>query len=149
MAKTFQTEDPQTSARWEPIIAYLQSDERGDEKLTKTTDVPQKRNQTEESPQSIIQKLFSAIDNNKYSDEEGVFEITYNLVTSFSGIDFSTIKDNKGLGLMHHAIIIGSLDIIKRLHYNCDTAIQKAYKMKLLDDDILMEWKFSIVSGIK
>jgi len=35
------------------------------------------------------------------------------------------------------------------MHYDCDVFVQKAYNMKFGNDDILMDWKFSIVSGIK
>lgn len=40
-------------------------------------------------------------------------------------------------------------DIISNLHYNCSEEIKAAYKMKFIDDDILMEWKFVVVSGTK
>lgn len=42
-----------------------------------------------------------------------------------------------------------NIDIIKKMHYECDALVQKAYNMKYRNDDILMDWKFSIVSGIK
>jgi len=42
-----------------------------------------------------------------------------------------------------------NIDIIKKMHYQCDTLVQKAYNMKFQNNDILMDWKFSIVSGIK
>ena len=42
-----------------------------------------------------------------------------------------------------------NVDIIKKMHYECDALVQKAYKMEFLDDDILMQWKFSLVSGAK
>ncbi|MBA7545555.1 2-methoxy-6-polyprenyl-1,4-benzoquinol methylase, mitochondrial [subsurface metagenome] len=42
-----------------------------------------------------------------------------------------------------------NIDIIKTMHYECDVLIQKAYNMKFQNDDILMDWKFSIVSGVK
>lgn len=40
-------------------------------------------------------------------------------------------------------------DIIKKMHYNCDASVQKAYNMKFQNKDIMMDWKFSVVSGIK
>lgn len=40
-------------------------------------------------------------------------------------------------------------DIISKLHYNCSEKIKKAYNMKFTGDDILMEWKFVVVSGKK
>ncbi|UCG46737.1 MAG: methyltransferase domain-containing protein [Phycisphaerales bacterium] len=42
-----------------------------------------------------------------------------------------------------------NVDIIRKMHYACDAHVQEAYNMKIQDDDILMDWKFSIVSGIK
>jgi choline kinase/ubiquinone/menaquinone biosynthesis C-methylase UbiE len=42
-----------------------------------------------------------------------------------------------------------NIDIIKKMHFNCDESVQKAYNMKFVDDDILMVWKFSVLSGIK
>ena len=50
--------------------------------------------------------------------------------------------DNSGLPFRN-------VDIIKKMHYKCDTSVQKAYNMKFENDDILMDWKFSVVSGIK
>lgn len=42
-----------------------------------------------------------------------------------------------------------NIDIIKKLHYECDESVQKAYNMKKEKEDILMDWKFSVVYGIK
>lgn len=42
-----------------------------------------------------------------------------------------------------------NVDIIAKMHYDCDMRVQKAYNMKFRNDDILMDWKFSVVSGIK
>jgi len=42
-----------------------------------------------------------------------------------------------------------NIDIIKKMHYECDSQVQKAYNMKFVDKDILMEWKFSVVYGEK
>jgi len=47
------------------------------------------------------------------------------------------------------ALPFRNVDIIKKMHYECDTSIQKAYNMDFQNDDILMDWKFSVVSGIK
>lgn len=40
-------------------------------------------------------------------------------------------------------------EIIKRMHLNCSRAVRKAYNMRFVDGDVLMDWKFSVVSGIK
>lgn len=50
--------------------------------------------------------------------------------------------DNSGLPARN-------IEIIKKMHYECDDKIKKAYNMTILNGDILMDWKFSIVSGIK
>ncbi len=42
-----------------------------------------------------------------------------------------------------------NIDIIKKMHYECSPGVQKAYDMKFTEDDILMEWKFSVVYGEK
>jgi len=42
-----------------------------------------------------------------------------------------------------------NVDIIKKMHYDCDVSVQEAYNMKFKNDDILMDWKFSVVLGIK
>jgi len=42
-----------------------------------------------------------------------------------------------------------NVDIIRKMHYDCDALVQKAYNMSFQDNDILMDWKFSVISGIK
>jgi choline kinase/predicted SAM-dependent methyltransferase len=42
-----------------------------------------------------------------------------------------------------------NIDIIRKMHYDCDVFVQKAYNMKFQNDDILMDWRFSVVSGTK
>ena len=42
-----------------------------------------------------------------------------------------------------------NIDIIKKMHYNCSDAVKKDYNMKVTKNDILMDWKFSIVTGEK
>ncbi|MPQ32554.1 methyltransferase domain-containing protein [Clostridium estertheticum] len=42
-----------------------------------------------------------------------------------------------------------NLDIIRKLHFQADMLVKKAYAMKVIDDDILMNWKFSVVAGTK
>jgi choline kinase/ubiquinone/menaquinone biosynthesis C-methylase UbiE len=40
-----------------------------------------------------------------------------------------------------------NIDIIKKMHYNCSEAVHKDYNMTVTDNDILMDWKFSVVMG--
>lgn len=40
-----------------------------------------------------------------------------------------------------------NIDIIKKMHYNCSEAVHKDYNMTVVKDDILMDWKFSVVLG--
>jgi choline kinase len=42
-----------------------------------------------------------------------------------------------------------NIDIITKMHYNCDDSVKDAYNMKINKNDILMDWKFSIVAGVK
>jgi len=42
-----------------------------------------------------------------------------------------------------------NVDIIRKMHYDCDAFVQQAYNMRFQNNDILMDWKFSVVSGIK
>lgn len=50
--------------------------------------------------------------------------------------------DNSGLPFRN-------VDIIKRMHLECDQAVQRAYQMKHNDGDIFMNWKFAVVTGTK
>ncbi len=73
--------------------------------------------------------------------EQGFQEITSKTVI-LKGMSLNNWLENSGLPFRN-------IDIIKRMHYDCDLLIQKAYNMKFLNDDIRMDWKFSVVSGIK
>jgi len=42
-----------------------------------------------------------------------------------------------------------NIDIIRRMHFECDTAVKNAYRMRVVGDDIIMDWKFSVVLGVK
>lgn len=42
-----------------------------------------------------------------------------------------------------------NIDIIKRMHHECAESVRRDYNMKFLEDDITMDWKFSIVMGEK
>ncbi|KPK76330.1 MAG: hypothetical protein AMJ79_06920 [Phycisphaerae bacterium SM23_30] len=50
--------------------------------------------------------------------------------------------DNSGLPFRN-------VDIIKKMHRQCDARIRNAYHMRFHRDDILMDWKFSVVSALK
>lgn len=41
------------------------------------------------------------------------------------------------------------IDEIKRLHWEAPDYVKKAYNMKEVDNDILMDWKFVVISGVK
>lgn len=57
-------------------------------------------------------------------------------------MSLSNWLDNSGLPFRN-------IDIIKKMHHNCDASVQDAYNMKFVAGDILMDWKFSVVCGIK
>ena len=40
-------------------------------------------------------------------------------------------------------------DKIYNMHLDCEEYIKKAYDMKIVNGDILMDWKTAIISGIK
>jgi ubiquinone/menaquinone biosynthesis C-methylase UbiE len=42
-----------------------------------------------------------------------------------------------------------NVEVIRGLHLNCSDVVRRAYNMKFIDGDVLMTWKFSIVSGVK
>jgi len=72
---------------------------------------------------------------------QGFEEITSRTVI-MRQVSMNNWLDNSGLPFRN-------IDIIRKMHYECDSSIQKAYNMTITDDDILMDWKFSVVSGIK
>ena len=51
--------------------------------------------------------------------------------------------------LLNAGVPFRNIDIIRRLHFECDPAVKKAYNMRTEGDDILMDWKFSVVCGSK
>ncbi|MHA2273424.1 MAG: methyltransferase domain-containing protein [Candidatus Hodarchaeales archaeon] len=42
-----------------------------------------------------------------------------------------------------------NIEIITQLHHESPEIVKKAYNMKFIKEDVLMDWKFSIVTGIK
>jgi len=63
----------------------------------------------------------------------------------------TVIYENSSLNnwLSNSALPVRNIEIISELHKNCDDKVKEAYKMRIVDDDILMDWKFSIVFGEK
>jgi choline kinase/predicted SAM-dependent methyltransferase len=51
--------------------------------------------------------------------------------------------------LAKSALPFRNVDIIRRMHCDCSNSVKRAYNMNFQNDDILMDWKFSVVSGIK
>jgi len=51
--------------------------------------------------------------------------------------------------LAKSALPFRNVDIIRKLHFGCGDFVKKAYNMEFQDDDILMDWKFSVVSGVR
>ena len=47
------------------------------------------------------------------------------------------------------ALPFRNVDIIRKMHHDCPEHVRNAYNMRSRDGDILMDWKFSVVSGIK
>ena len=77
-----------------------------------------------------------------------------NIVLNGNFIDVTTsIVVLKGMSMMNWLNNSGlpkrNIDIIIKMHYECSPIIKNAYNMKLMEIDILMDWKFSIITGIK
>ncbi|HEC62554.1 MAG TPA: methyltransferase domain-containing protein [bacterium] len=60
----------------------------------------------------------------------------------YRGMSLNNWLENSGLPFRN-------VDIIRDLHLNSDPDVRQAYNMKFLEDDILMDWKFSVVTGIR
>jgi len=92
----------------------------------------------------------------RYKEERHSF-LTDDLINllleqGFQEVDCRTIQlkdmsinnwlDNSGLPFRN-------TDIIKKMHLECEPVVKNSYNMRFLDSDMLMDWKFVIVSGIK
>jgi ubiquinone/menaquinone biosynthesis C-methylase UbiE/choline kinase len=40
-------------------------------------------------------------------------------------------------------------DIIRKMHFECEQHVKDAYNMRVIEDDIIMDWKFAVVCGEK
>ncbi|MBP8313493.1 class I SAM-dependent methyltransferase, partial [Clostridium neonatale] len=92
----------------------------------------------------------------KYKEDRNTFLVDdlINLMndTGLRKITTRTII-NKGMSmnnwLNNSGVPYRNQDIIRKMHFECSKDIQKSYKMEFVGDDILMEWKFIVVCGIK
>ena len=50
--------------------------------------------------------------------------------------------------LDHSALPVRNKEIIKKMHLECDDKVKDAYNMEIKENDVYMDWKFSIVTGI-
>lgn len=92
----------------------------------------------------------------KFKEERHTFlldDITNLMVNQkFSDITSKTIVLNDmslNNWLNNAGVPFRNLDIIRKLHFNADMLVKKAYDMKVVEDDIIMNWKFSVVVGTK
>ncbi len=70
----------------------------------------------------------------------------------FSNITTRTvIYPNSSLNnwLSNSGLPFRNINIIKKMHYDCPPEVKKAYNMQEKGEDILMDWKFSVVYGSK
>lgn len=92
----------------------------------------------------------------KFKEDRHTFlldDIT-NLLVNQEFVDITSktiVLNNMSLNnwLNNAGVPFRNMDIITKMHYNADQLIKKAYKMEIVDNDILMNWKFSVVSGSK
>ncbi|WP_434296953.1 methyltransferase domain-containing protein [Clostridium sporogenes] len=42
-----------------------------------------------------------------------------------------------------------NIDIIRKMHFEADKLVKQAYDMRLIEDDIIMNWKFAVICGVK
>lgn len=69
--------------------------------------------------------------NNIYSNTIVLKDMSLNNWVDNSGV----IEENK--------------NIIKKLHYDAPSYVKEAYSMKSMNDDLIMNWKFVVVCGVK
>jgi len=70
----------------------------------------------------------------------------------FSNISTKTViypESSLNNWLSNSGLPFRNIDIITKMHYECDEFVKEAYNMKFVEDDILMDWKFSVVVGVK
>ncbi len=92
----------------------------------------------------------------KYKEDRHTFlldDITNLMVNAkFKDITSKTIVlNNMSLNnwLSNAGVPFRNVDIIRKLHFNADMLVKKAYDMQMVQDDIIMNWKFSVVAGVK
>lgn len=92
----------------------------------------------------------------KYKEDRNTF-LTDDLINLMNNVDLEKITTrtiiNKDMSmnnwLNNSGIPFRNEDIIRKMHFECGENIKKSYKMKIYNEDILMEWKFVVACGIK
>lgn len=102
------------------------------------------------SVKSFFEKMFKL-------KEDRITFMPHDLVNLLSGYNFQSITSrtiilrNMSLNnwLDNSEIPRRNKEMIRKMHHDCDDFVKKAYNMKFVDGDILMDWKFSVLAGIK
>lgn len=42
-----------------------------------------------------------------------------------------------------------NIDIIRKMHFEADKIVKQAYNMRLIENDIIMDWKFAVICAVK
>ncbi|KIL09792.1 hypothetical protein SR42_08665 [Clostridium botulinum] len=92
----------------------------------------------------------------KYKENRHTFlvdDLTNLFVNSgFNNIIAKTISlNNMSLNnwLNNAGVPFRNIDIIRKMHFEADKLIKQAYNMKIVENDIVMNWKFAIIYGTK
>ncbi|WP_196247239.1 class I SAM-dependent methyltransferase [Clostridium novyi] len=51
--------------------------------------------------------------------------------------------------LNNAGVPLRNIDIIRKMHFESDRLVKEAYDMNIIEDDIIMNWKFAVVCGTK
>jgi choline kinase/ubiquinone/menaquinone biosynthesis C-methylase UbiE len=90
-----------------------------------------------------------------YKEDRNTFLLD-DLINILVKADFQEITSKtiilKKMSLMnwleHSALPVRNKEIIKKMHLECDDKVKDAYNMEIKENDVYMDWKFSIVTGI-
>ncbi|WP_252255061.1 methyltransferase domain-containing protein [Clostridium sp. ZBS12] len=92
----------------------------------------------------------------KYKENRHTFlvdDLTNLFVNSgFNNIIAKTIiLNNMSLNnwLNNAGVPFRNIDIIRKMHFEADKLVKQAYNMKIVENDIIMNWKFAVICGTK
>lgn len=83
----------------------------------------------------LLDDLTNLYINNNFSE-------IYSKTIVLSDMSLNNWLDNAGTP-------VENIEIIKKMHWEADDVVKEAYKMKEINDDIFMNWKFVVICGEK